>query len=43
MKLSQYMPHVPQMQQTMADLNKQISLLDVMKSQGDVGQADLIK
>ena len=31
MKLSQYMPQVPQMAQQMADLNKQISLLDVMK------------
>ena len=42
MKLSQYMPHVPQMQQTMADLNKQISLLDVMKSSGDTGNAPTI-
>ena len=42
MKLSEYMPQVPQMQQTMADLNKQISLLDVMKSQGDVGQAQTV-
>ena len=42
MKLSQYMPQVPQMQQTMADLNKQISLLDIMKSQGDVGKAQTI-
>ena len=36
------MPQVPQMQQTMADLNKQISLLDIMKSQGDVGKAQTI-
>ncbi len=42
MKLSEYMPQVPQMQQTMADLNKQISLLDIMKSQGDVGKAQTI-
>ena len=42
MKLSEYMPQVPQMQQTMADLNKQISLLDVMKSQGDIGQAQTV-
>tara|TARA_Y100000296_G_scaffold27434_1_gene32079 strand:+ start:1411 stop:3309 length:1899 start_codon:yes stop_codon:yes gene_type:complete len=37
MKLSEYMPEVPQMTQQMADLNKQISLLDVMKSSGDTG------
>ena len=37
MKLSEYLPQVPQMQQQMADLNKQISLLDVMKSAGDTG------
>jgi len=42
MKLSEYMPHVPQMQQQMADLNKQISLLDVMKSTGDTGAAPTI-
>jgi len=42
MKLSEYLPQVPQMQQTMADLNKQISLLDVMKSQGDTGAAPTV-
>mgnify|MGYP003126047068 FL=1 len=42
MKLSEYMPQVPQMQQSMADLNKQISLLDVMKSAGDTGAAPTI-
>ena len=42
MKLSDYLPQVPQMQQTMADLNKQISLLDVMKSTGDTGRAPTI-
>ena len=42
MKLSHYLPNVPQMQQTMADLNKQISLLDVMKSTGDSGRAPTI-
>tara|TARA_R100001129_G_scaffold181018_1_gene159767 strand:- start:2865 stop:4790 length:1926 start_codon:yes stop_codon:yes gene_type:complete len=36
------MPQVPQMQQSMADLNKQISLLDVMKSAGDKGAAPTI-
>ncbi len=36
------MPQVPQMQQSMADLNKQISLLDVMKSAGDTGAAPTI-
>ncbi len=42
MKLSEYMPQVPQMQQQMADLNKQISLLEVMKSSGDTGAAPTI-
>ena len=42
MKLSEYIPQVPQMQQQMADLNKQISLLDIMKSSGDVGKAQTI-
>jgi len=42
MKLSEYLPQVPQMQQQMADLNKQISLLDVMKSTGDTGNAPTI-
>ena len=42
MKLSEYLPQVPQMQQTMADLNKQISLLDVMKSTGDTGAAPTV-
>ena len=42
MKLSEYMPQVPQMQQQMADLNKQINLLDVMKSTGDTGAAPTI-
>jgi len=42
MKLSEYLPQVPQMQQQMADLNKQISLLDVMKSAGDTSKAPTI-
>ena len=42
MKLSEYLPQVPQLQQNMADLNKQISLLDVMKSAGDTGRAPTI-
>ena len=42
MKLSEYMPQVPQMQQKMADLNKQISLLDVMKATGDTGSAPTV-
>ena len=42
MRLSEYMPQVPQMQQQMADLNKQISLLEVMKSTGDTGSAPTI-
>ena len=42
MKLSEYMPQVPQMQQQMADLNKQISLLDVMKATGDTGSAPTV-
>ena len=36
------MPQVPQMAQQMADLNKQISLLDVMKASGDTGAAPTI-
>ena len=35
MKLSDYLPQVPQLTQTMSDLNKQISLLDIMKASGD--------
>ena len=42
MKLSEYLPQVPQMAQTMSNLNKQISLLDVMKSTGDTGAAPTI-
>ena len=42
MKLSEYLPQVPQMTQQMSDLNKQISLLDVMKSAGDSGRAPTI-
>ena len=42
MKLSEYLPQVPQMQQQMADLNKQISLLDVMKATGDTGSAPTV-
>ena len=42
MKLSDYLPQVPQMTQQMADLNKQISLLDVMKATGDTGKAPTI-
>ena len=42
MKLSEYLPQVPQMSQQMADLNKQISLLDVMKASGDTGRAPTI-
>tara|TARA_R110000824_G_scaffold74443_5_gene189240 strand:- start:5300 stop:7252 length:1953 start_codon:yes stop_codon:yes gene_type:complete len=42
MKLSEYLPQVPQLSQTLSDLNKQISLLDVMKSAGDSGQAPTI-
>ena len=42
MKLSEYLPQVPQMQQTMADLNKQIGLLGVMKSTGETGSAPTV-
>ena len=42
MKLSEYMPQVPQMQQQMADMNRQISLLDVMKSAGETSKAPTI-
>ena len=36
------MPQVPQMAQQMADLNKQINMLDIMKASGDTGQAPTI-
>ena len=39
MKLSEYLPQVPKLTQQMADLNKQIGMLDMMKSSGDSGQA----
>jgi len=42
MKLSKYLPQVPKMTQQMADLNKQISLLDVMKASGDTNVAPTI-
>ena len=42
MKLSDYLPQVPQLQQQMSDLNRQISLLDVMKSTGETGRAPTI-
>ena len=42
MKLSDYLPQVPKMTQQMADLNKQISLLDVMKASGDTNVAPTI-
>ena len=42
MRLSEYLPQVPQMTQQMTDLNKQISLLDIMKSTGDTGAAPTI-
>jgi len=42
MKLSEYLPQVPKMTQQMADLNKQISLLDVMKASGDTNAAPTI-
>jgi len=42
MRLSEYLPQVPQMTQQMTDLNKQISLLDIMKATGDTGSAPTI-
>ena len=42
MKLSEYLPQIPQLTQTMSDLNKQISLIDVMKAAGDSGSAPTI-
>ena len=42
MKLSEYLPETPQMSQQMTDLNSQISMLQLMKTSGDTGQAPTI-
>ena len=42
MKLSSYLPDVPQLAQQMTDLNSQINMLQLMKGAGDTGQAPTI-
>ena len=42
MKLSEYLPEVPQLAQQMTNLNSQIDMLQLMKAAGDTGQAPTI-
>ena len=42
MKLADYLPEVPQMAQSLVDLNQQVSMLSLMKSAGDTGEAPTI-
>ena len=37
MKLSDYMPQLPQLTDRLTTVNRQISMLDMFKSAGDVG------
>ena len=39
MKLSEYLPEVPQLAQQMSNLNQQINMLELMKGTGETGQA----
>jgi len=41
-KLSEFLPDVPQVAQTISSLNEQINMLQIMKSTGDSGQAPTI-
>ena len=41
-KLSEFLPDVPQVAQTISSLNEQINMLQLMKSTGDSGQAPTI-
>ena len=41
-KLSEFLPDVPQVAQTISNLNEQINMLQLMKSAGDTGQAPTI-
>ena len=42
MKLSEYMPQVPQMVQQMSDLNNQINMFQLMKSAGETSKTPTI-
>ena len=42
MKLSEYLPEVPNLAQQMTNLNSQIDMLQLMKASGDTGQAPTI-
>ena len=42
MKLSEYMPEVPQMAQQLSDLNSQINMFQLMKSAGETAKAPTI-
>jgi len=42
MRLSEYLPEVPKLAQTVINLNEQISFLDLMKSNGETGRAPTI-
>jgi len=42
MKLSDYLPEVPKLAQTMINMNEQISFLELMKSRGETGEGPTI-
>ena len=42
MRLSEYLPEVPKLAQTMINMNEQINFLELMKSRGETGQAPTI-
>ena len=42
MRLSDYLPEVPKLAQTLINMNEQINFLDVMKSSGETGRAPTI-
>ena len=42
MKLADYLPEVPQLAQTMINMNEQINFLELMKARGESGQAPTI-
>jgi hypothetical protein len=42
MRLSEYLPEVPKLAQTMINMNEQINFLELMKARGETGQAPTI-
>ena len=42
MRLSDYLPEVPKLAQTLINMNEQINFLDIMKSSGETGRAPTI-